>query len=275
MGLAEVVPGVSGGTVALITGIYQELIDTIARFGPESLSLLSSPREFYAHHNFRFLLALGVGMGIGILAFAQVMRYLLDAYPTVVWAFFFGVIVVSAFVVARHRDRRVLMTLGLVGLIAGLALALLPVRSTDAGLLELFVGGSIAVCAWILPAVSGSYVLVLMGLYEPVISALSEFAMVPLMTLASGCAVGLFVFVRVLKRLLIRYYEQTMGVLAGFMLGSTINLWPWRHVMAGESRWLSPWAYEQMVEPSMLTMSMISFVIGGSGLWLLARNTDI
>ncbi len=108
MGLAEVVPGVSGGTMAFITGIYQELVATLATFGPRSVTLLIKPRAFYEAHNLRFLFALGLGMGAGILMFAQVMHYLLNAYQPLVWAFFSGVIVMSAWVIGRPREVKAL-----------------------------------------------------------------------------------------------------------------------------------------------------------------------
>ena len=275
MGLAEVVPGVSGGTVALLTGIYKELIGAIATFGPQSLALLRKPVAFFAEHRLDFLLALSLGMGVGILLFANLMRFLIAHYSPAVWAFFLGVILVSAVMVARARLLKSIVIWGVPGLILGISLLLVPPMGGSDSLVMLFVGGAIAVCAWILPAVSGSYMMLLLGLYETVIGHISELNVVPLLVLALGCATGLLSFVRFLSYLLQKYYEQTLSLLAGFMLGSTVNLWPWRVEHSGERLWLSPWGYAELGEPAFIVPSILSLVLGGVGLWLLARRTEL
>lgn len=275
MGLAEVVPGVSGGTIALLTGIYRELVEAIASFGPQSIGQLKNPREFIDAHHLDFLIVLVAGMGVGILLFANLMRYLLAFYSPAVWAFFLGVILVSAFLVARARTIKLLMIWGVPGLVIGTSLLLVPSLGGTDSLLMLFVGGAIAVCAWILPAVSGSYMMLLLGLYETVITHISELNLIPLIVLASGCATGLLLFVRFLSYLLRKYYEQTLSLLAGFMLGSTVNLWPWRSEDSQERLWLSPWDYEALGEPALLIPSIATFFLGGVGLWLLARRTEL
>ena len=279
MGLAEVVPGVSGGTIALLTGIYRDLVDAIATFGPQSIPQLKSPSLFFSYHRLEFLLSLGVGMLLGIVLFANLMSYLLVHYSPAVWAFFLGVILVSAYMVAKPRAPLTLATWGGFGLIVGVSLLMLPTFGGNDSLWLLFVGGAIAVCAWILPAVSGSYMMLLLGLYETVIRHIAEFNLLPLMVLALGCGTGLLCFVRFLSFLLREYYERTLSLLAGFMLGSTVNLWPWRveTVTDGESvrRWLSPSAYEAAGEPAFLYLSLLTCVLGGVGLWLLARRTEL
>ena len=167
------------------------------------------------------------------------------------------------------------MIWGVPGLVIGTSLLLVPSLGGTDSLLMLFVGGAIAVCAWILPAVSGSYMMLLLGLYETVITHISELNLIPLIVLASGCATGLLLFVRFLSYLLRKYYEQTLSLLAGFMLGSTVNLWPWRSEDSQERLWLSPWDYEALGEPALLIPTIATFFLGGVGLWLLARRTEL
>ncbi len=274
MGLAEVVPGVSGGTMALLTGIYRELVQALASFGAESLGLLRSPPAFIKHHNLGFLASLATGMAFGIVLFARLMKYLLENYPPPVWAFFFGVIVVSAVLVASKRSVKTLTFWGVAGLGLGLAMLLIPPLGNTGSLLVVFFGGAIAVCAWILPAVSGSYMLLLLGLYEQIIIAISEFDLLVLAVLGAGCVVGLMSFVRLLNLLLRSYYEQIMGLLCGFMLGSTINLWPWRVIGDAGSSWLTPSEYAALGRPDFLLVSLLACLLGGIGLWLLARRSD-
>lgn len=274
MGLAEVVPGVSGGTVALLTGIYRQLVTALASFGVQSFALLTNPRAFSEHHRLPFLISLACGMGVGVLIFARLMRYLLTHYPPPVWSFFFGVIGVSALMLGAKRPVRYLISWGALGLLLGLGVLSAPGLGQTDSLLAVFIGGVIAVCAWILPAVSGSYMLLILGLYEQVITALSEFDLQVLAALGAGCIVGLMSFVRVLRLVLEHFYQQTMSLLCGFMAISTINLWPWRMEADADTVWLLPGAYAQTGEPAFVMASLCACIAGGTGLWLLARRSD-
>lgn len=274
MGLAEVVPGVSGGTIALLTGIYRQLVAALASFGTQSFALLTKPKAFSEHHHLPFLISLACGMGIGVMIFARVMRYLLIHYPPLVWSFFFGVILVSALMLGAKRPVRYLITWGSLGLLLGLGVLSAPGLGQTDSLLALFVGGAIAVCAWILPAVSGSYMLLILGLYEQVITALSEFDVRVLAALGAGCILGLMSFVRVLRLVLEHFYQQTMSLLCGFMLISTLNLWPWRIETGAKTDWLLPGAYAQAGEPAFVMASLCACIVGGTGLWLLARRSE-
>jgi putative membrane protein len=274
MGLAEVVPGVSGGTMALLTGIYRELVQALASFGVGSFALLRSPQVFINHHHLGFLTSLATGMVLGIIFFARLMKYLLANFPPPVWAFFFGVIAVSAVMVASKRSVKTLLGWGITGLGLGLAMLLVPTLGDTDSLVVVFIGGAIAVCAWILPAVSGSYMLLLLGLYERIIVAISEFDLVVLAVLGVGCIVGLMSFVRLLNVLLRGYYERTMGLLCGFMFGSTLNLWPWRVVGETGSVWLTPAEYASLGRPDFFLLSGLACLLGGLGLWLLARRSE-
>ena len=234
MGVAEVVPGVSGGTIALITGIYATLVSSLASFGLASVTLLAQPRAFAQHHNLAFLITLGLGMLVGIVLFGRVMQFLLEAYKPMVWAFFCGLIAASAWVLGRARAVSVLYLFMPAGLLAGVGLTLLPAWQSEPSLPVIFGAGAIAVTAWVLPAVSGSYMLVVFGLYEAVIDALNNLDLLFLGVFAAGCAVGLLLFVRVVAWLLGRFYERLMSFLTGFMLGSLLNIWPWQDPHAAQ-----------------------------------------
>lgn len=276
MGLAEVVPGVSGGTMAFITGIYHELVRSLASFGPSSVRLLNQPLVFARHHNLRFLTALAAGMLAGVLLFAQLMDYLLEHLQPVVWGFFSGVIAMSVVIIGRQRAFATLLSFGGPGLMCGAALLWLPVAHTEPQLWMMFVGGVIAVCAWLLPAVSGSYMLLAMGLYAPVIAALAAFDVVTLAVLLSGCAIGLLLFSRTLAWLLQHHQEPLLALLTGFMLGSIANLWPWQQVaQAATDKWLWPADYAALVgAPSFLGYTLVAFACGAVAIALLDKYTN-
>ncbi len=274
MGLAEVVPGVSGGTMAFISGIYPTLVGALATFGPASVPMLARPLEFWSHHNLRFLLVLAAGMGLGVLMFAQVMHFLLANYQPLVWAFFSGVIAMSVVVIGRYRQPSKLLLWGVIGLILGLSLLWLPSLQSEPALWLIFLGGAVAVCAWLLPAVSGSYVLLALGLYAPVIEALAEFDLPLLASLAAGCALGLLLFAKALAWLLRHYTEALLSLLTGFMLGSVPNLWPWQlaHDEGGTLALLTPAAYaDTSGEPAYAAAAVLLFVLGACALWALSR----
>ena len=275
MGLAEVVPGVSGGTMALITGIYERLIDTIASFSHRSVVMLLRPTEFYVHHNLSFLLPLMVGMMVGVFVFAQVMGYLLDHYKPVVWSFFCGVILTSVVVIGRRRRLVFLATYGVLGLVLALALVLLTASQFAATPLSFFLGGMVAVSAWILPAVSGSYIMLILGLYEPALAALRNLDWLLLSSLVVGCAVGLLSFVRLLNWLIKHWYEQLLALLTGFMLGSVVNLWPWQQVAASSlERIITPSSYAALGHEPFILLVIAALVLGSLFLWLVSKDHD-
>jgi putative membrane protein len=174
MGVAELVPGVSGGTIAFISGIYYRLIGALASFGPTSLTLLSHPRRFWQHHQLSFLMVLAAGMGVGILVFARLIGFMLDVAAPVLWAFFFGVIAASVYQIGVGRSARNLRIFGAVGAVLGFGFLSLPPQDFSGSLVALFFAGMVAVCAWILPGISGSFVLLLLGLYTDVIAAVNS-----------------------------------------------------------------------------------------------------
>lgn len=275
MGLAEVVPGVSGATIALITGIYRDLVATLASFGPRSLTLLGQPLQFFRAHNLGFLVFLGLGMLVGVLIFARVMGYLLMHYQPAVWGFFCGVIAMSVLVIARQRSLHNLATWGSLGLALGAGLLWLPTLDGELGLVGVFVGGAIAICAWILPAVSGSYMLLALGLYEVVITAINALDWVLLATFAAGMICGLMAFVRILQWLLSRFYDAILALLTGFMLGSVTKLWPWQQEGAlGLAQLLLPDEYAVAVGAPLVAWVALSVLGGMVCIWCLARYSD-
>ena len=272
MGLAEVVPGVSGGTMAFISGIYPQLVGALAAFGPGSIAMLKDPLKFWTHHNLRFLLVLALGMGLGVMVFAQVVHFILAHFQPLLWAFFSGVIAMSVVAIGRYRQRSALMLWGSLGLVSGLGILWLPVLQTEPSSWLVLLGGALAVCAWLLPAISGSYVLLALGLYTPVITAVAQFDITLLATLAAGCAIGLLAFAKTLSWLLRHHSEPLLSLLTGFMLGSLPKLWPWQDGAALEvsDRLLTPASYAAMAQvPAYLPWAVLMFVLGAVFLWLL------
>jgi putative membrane protein len=270
MGVAELVPGVSGGTIAFVTGIYEELVGTLASFRLQSALILRREgwRRFWRAHNLSFLLTLGVGMALAILLFARLLEYLLDHVPVLVWAFFFGLIAASAVQIGRYRRTRTLLGYGTAGLVLALLLLQLGHREGDAPLWMYFVGGMVAVSAWLLPAVSGSFLLLSLGLYEPVLRAFNAGEWLIPLVLALGCAVGILSFARLLHWLMSRVREPILAGLTGFMLGSLLRLWPWQEAGAP----LSPERYQSVTgEPALVLPVLAAVALGCLALWALSR----
>lgn len=243
MGIAEVIPGVSGGTIAFITGIYEKLIDTIkAVLGPDWIVAWRKDgfNAAWQTANGNFLVFLIGGMAIGMITGVFGITYLLEHYPVLLWAFFFGLIIASAIYIGQQVDGWGLAEI--IGLIAGTVIAYVitiasPAQGTDA-LWFVFIAGAIAISALILPGISGSFILLLMGMYTTVIpavkAALKTFAFDKLVIVGVfglGCLLGLATFSRVLSWTFKHYKNPTLAVLTGFMLGSLNKIWPWRNVL--------------------------------------------
>ncbi len=235
MGAADVVPGVSGGTIAFLTGIYEELLDSIKSVGPGSVKILFSegPKAFWAAVNGNFLLILMLGIATSIVSLARVITHLLATYPNLLWSFFFGLILVSSLYMAKQITRwSVSNILSLsFGAVAAYSITVLSPAEVEATSISLFLAGSIAICAMILPGISGSFILLLLGMYSHVMDAIKGFDVGVLAIFAAGCIAGLMVFSRFLSWLLSRYHEATMALLTGFMLGSLNKVWPWKHTL--------------------------------------------
>lgn len=236
MGAADVVPGVSGGTMAFIMGIYDDLLANIRAFTlPPFWRPLLGGRiaEAFASVDWKFLLLLGSGILTSILTLARQIQWMLDHQPILIWSFFFGLILASILVVRTRVTRWNGMTLGLaaVGTIgAYLLVGLVPTTTPDASWF-VFLSGAIAICAMILPGISGSFILVLLGKYDPILRALTSHDIVTILVFSSGCGVGILAFSHVLTWLLKRYHDATIAVLTGFMLGSLRKVWPWKETV--------------------------------------------
>jgi putative membrane protein len=236
MGAADIVPGVSGGTMAFITGIYDTLLSSIRAFDLMFLGKLFrlDIAGAWEHVNGAFLLALFAGIATSIFSLAQVVSWLLEHHPVPLWAFFFGLILASALVLLREVSQwstAVVLCLIAGGAIA-LTIALSPVMRLDVGLAGVFLAGFVAICAMILPGISGSFILVLMGMYSTVLVAIKSLDLVFILVFVLGAGAGLLCFSRLLHWLLHRFHQPTMALLTGFLFGSLAVVWPWKRVLA-------------------------------------------
>ncbi|MCK6616405.1 MAG: DUF368 domain-containing protein [Cyclobacteriaceae bacterium] len=235
MGAADVIPGVSGGTVALITGIYNELIHSIKSIDGGALKLLRHFRfgDCWKKINGNFLATLLAGILTSLVLLAGVMNYLLKNHPILIWSFFFGLILISAPLVMREikiKDTGVIVSFLLGIIIAYMITVLTPTESPDA-LWFIFFAGMLAICAMILPGISGAFILLLLGKYQFMVNALLDANVAVIIVFAIGCIVGILSFSRFLSWILDRYHGITVALLAGFMLGSLNKVWPWRQIL--------------------------------------------
>lgn len=309
MGIAEVIPGVSGGTIAFITGIYERLLLCIKAINPSLISTFrnNGVKGVWEAVDGNFIAMLVGGMLVGIVTGIFGVTYLLAEYPTPVWGFFFGLIIASSIYIAKQIPQwNISKWIGLVvGFVIAFGITLIAPAEGSDNLIMIFISGAIAISALILPGISGSFMLLLMGMYTIVVSAgrslLEEHDMASLTILvvfALGCLLGLTAFSRVLSWLLAKYKYTTFAVLTGFMLGSLNKIWPWRNiteVMDKESGVVSklfeskdalslpadsfkiiseanvlPMAYE-MGDP-LTIITIISAVLGFASVFLLERT---
>ena len=242
MGAADVIPGVSGGTIALVTGIYDEFVGTIAAVDQRIVGALVRGRLIEVLHrvNAPFLVPLLCGIGLSIAALAKFITSLLETHPEPVWGFFTGLILASALVVARQVAGWGLTALGAV---IGYAITTLVPVETGVEAYKFALAGMVAICAMILPGISGSFLLVVMGKYQQVLTAVHEFDWAILALFGSGAVVGLLGFSRLLKHLLARFRAATMALLVGLMLGSLRKVWPFRNAL-DDGRYECAWPQE-------------------------------
>ena len=237
MGAANVVPGVSGGTIALITGIYKDIVDALnSVMEPATWKALLHGRfrEFWKCINGTFLLWLFVGILASVFSLAKVMTWCLANCPVQTWALFFGLILASSVLMFRDIKgwgvREVVFTI--IGIILGLVVCTLSPTDTPDSYWFLFLCGAIAICTMILPGISGSFILVILCKYDYVMSAIAELNLPVLVVFGLGCVVGILAFSKFLHWLLGRFEKQTMLVLLGFVLGSLVKVWPWSNAEA-------------------------------------------
>lgn len=256
MGAADAVPGVSGGTIAFITGIYEELIDTIKQFGPGALMTLyrGGWRAFYQHLNLAFLIPLLAGVAISLVSVAHLALWLMEAHPLLLDGFFFGLVAASALVVGQAGQRwrvwyiiPLLIGLLLARMLPGLMPLILMIGNEW---LVIMLAGAIAISAMLLPGISGSFLLLTMGLYGTIMGAIRSFDISIIMLFGVGCAIGLALFSRLLSWLLKRHHGFTLQLLLGFIVGSLPVLWPWRELLRyqiGPEGQMIPLAYHYLL----------------------------
>ena len=244
MGAADVIPGVSGGTIAFIMGIYDEFVGSIAKIDTTAVKMLFTGRikDFWKHINGNFLISLIAGIGISVIALAGLMQTLLTQYPIQTWAFFFGLIVASSLFILRGISEwkiKDLIMLAL-GLALGVTVCTLSPTQTPDDLWFIFISGAIAICAMILPGISGSFILLILGKYQYIMACISNMVAgvdfgrnaLILGVFLVGAVVGILGFSKFLHWLLARWHRATLIVLAGFIIGSLVKVWPWSNAEA-------------------------------------------
>ena len=277
MGAADVVPGVSGGTIAFISGIYEELITSINKVRPELFRILV--REgfgaFWKELNGSFLLALLTGILISVVTLAKGISWLLTHQPVLVWSFFFGLVLASVIYVGRSISRWQLsiFIMAILGAVLAYGVVSLPVSQAEPGMYYLFFSGALAICAMILPGISGAFILVLLGSYKTVLDAVHERDLQVILVVAAGAIAGLLTFARILRWMFSRFRDATLALLTGFIVGSLPKIWPWKVVLetrvfddkeipVRESNIL-PWDYPE--DPQLLAAIGLAVI----GFWLI------
>ena len=278
MGAADVVPGVSGGTIAFITGIYDEFLGSLKNCTPAALLLWQQQgfKAFWQHINGSFLVALFAGILLSIKTFAALIELALHEHPIWVWSFFFGLIIASVVLLARHMPHWRFKDV--VALFAGTAVVVAISMAAPAQLpgywWVMFLGGFVAICAMILPGISGSFLLLLAGLYPVFLSAVNNLEWVLLLSFGVGAVCGLLSFSRVLSWLLANYHQVTVATLIGFLVGSLNVTWPWKEPLVtmldrhGEtvvvqSANVLPARYAEVVGSQPDTLIAIACAVGG------------
>jgi len=282
MGAADVVPGVSGGTIAFISGIYEELISSINTIKPSLITVWKKEgfKSLWAQINGNFLLALFIGIFSSVLSLAKFLSWLLENEPVLLWSFFFGLVLASIFLVGKAIKKwnaGVILILVLGAAVAYFITTLPPNENVDS-LPYLFLSGALAVCAMILPGISGAFILVLLGSYKTILDAVHERDFVMIATVALGAVFGLLSFARLLKWMFHHYKNSTLALLTGFILGSLNKIWPWKEVLETKvfddkiipivERNVSPFAFEQ--DPQLFAAIGLA-VAGFSLIFILER----
>lgn len=279
MGVADSVPGVSGGTIAVISGIYENLIHALRSCNPLALLVLvkQGPREFWRQIHGAFLLTLGSGVLLSLILMANTVLYLLSEHFVLIMAFFLGLVLASCWMLRRETGRwdiiNLLLLLAGFGVTAASFLLNPAVGSTS--LLYVFVCGMIAICAMILPGISGAFILILLGAYEQVLDALRSVQMDVVLVFALGCAIGLLSFAHLLGWLFHYYRQRTYAFLVGMLSASLIVLWPWRlEQVTGRELPVLPVDYLALTgEPPRLLMALLCALLGAALILLFARLT--
>ena len=290
MGAADVVPGVSGGTIAFIVGIYDELIDSIKSINGKSLKLLFTGKwvAFWKAINANFLLSIIAGIGISIFSLAKIITWLLTDHPILVWSFFFGLVLASTWFVSKDIkkwDWKTILSY-IIGIVIAFYITVATPAETPSNLFFIFLCGAIAICAMILPGISGAFILLLLGKYQYIMQAVGDLNIPVIVIFVVGAAAGIISFSHLLSWLLKRWHDVTVAVLMGFMVGSLKKVWPWKEVVETYTdshgalqplveRNIAPGHFEMLYDrPSMLVEAVVLCIVGFLviyGIELLAR----
>lgn len=283
MGAADAVPGVSGGTIAFISGIYEELINTISNINPSLIKTLFKDgiKPFWQQLNGNFILALLSGIVISFVSFMRLAKYLLEYHPILIWSFFFGLIVASIYFVGKEVSQWNIATIlsFIVGAITAFYISKLPSMGANENSWFLFLAGAIAICAMILPGISGSFILIILGAYKTLSSAIHDIDIKKLLIFISGAVIGLLSFSRVLKWLFKHFHNATLAVLSGFIFGSLNRVWPWKNTITWHTNSkgiktpliqesISPMAFEGN---NQLELAIVLMILGFLTIFILER----
>ncbi|PIE99924.1 MAG: DUF368 domain-containing protein [Maribacter sp.] len=282
MGAADVVPGVSGGTIAFISGIYEELITSINNINPSLVKIWKNKgfKAFWQKLNGNFLTALFLGIFISLFSLATLVSWLLENEPILLWSFFFGLVAASIFFVGKEITKWNLATIIILVLGAAIAyfVTTLPASENTASLPYLFMSGALAVCAMILPGISGAFILVLLGSYKTILDAVHERDAKIILTVALGAIFGLLSFAKLLKWMFNNYKNLTLALLTGFIVGSLNKIWPWKLILETKTigdkvitlkeQNISPFDFEG--DPKLI-LAIIAVTIGFSLIFILER----
>lgn len=283
MGAADAVPGVSGGTIAFISGIYEELISTISNINASLFKTLfkNGFGTFWKTLNGNFILALMLGIIVSFVSFMRLAKYLLENHPILIWSFFFGLIVASIYFVGKQITKwnaSVIIAL-LIGASIAFYISYLPPLSENNSPWFLFIAGAIAICAMILPGISGAFILIIFGAYKSLSDALHDFELKKIIIFFCGALLGLLSFSHFLKWLFKHYHNITLAILTGFIIGSLRTVWPWKNTLTwhtnskGEKTPLlqesiSPFSFE---ENNQFVLALILMVLGFLTIFILER----
>ncbi|MFD1293646.1 DUF368 domain-containing protein [Lutibacter holmesii] len=288
MGAADVVPGVSGGTIAFISGIYEELLTSISSVNFATLKLLKTDgiKTAWKAVNGNFLVSLLIGVFISVLSLAKIISWLLEHKPILVWSFFFGLVLASILFIGKQITKWNFLTVLLLiigAIVAYYITTLEPLVSENSSPIFMFLAGALAICAMILPGISGSFILVLLGAYKPVLDAIHDKDLKTIAILGAGAVVGLLSFSKVLKWLFSHFKNLTLAVLTGFILGSLNKIWPWKKVLTwrvnshGENvpfneQSISPFSFEG--DPQLM-YAIVLAVVGFAVIILLEKIANL
>ena len=290
MGAADVVPGVSGGTIAFITGIYDTLLESIRRVNPSLIGIWRKDgfKAAFDHINGTFLILLLSGILTSIFTLARLITWMLHTHPIPLWSFFFGLIIVSVNHMFKQieywRISRFISVLS--GACFAYGITVLHPLNLEPTSLNILIAGSIAICAMILPGISGSFILLLLGMYGPILAAAKSLDIFTLSLFASGCVIGLLSFSHILSWVLRHYRDIALTFLTGLMIGTLSKIWPWKETLtwrtnsSGEQvplleQNLSPFSFEQVTgQPALLGYAVVAMLLGISLVWGLEKLAD-